>query len=624
MRKQQVYKKILLIVCFCVAVSGCSAFASENPATASPRQETNLSSDITRSEGTVSEKDKEVDHSDSIENYSEDSSREEVQPIAPVKKQDINLDGKPLSYEYVNSVYYNKGITTTLREPVKLSRSFIVGQNSYLTQLDNGWFIKGQTWTEPGVSREWLMYANTTGMNFNLPDGDYEVTVTYTNPENETYKVAAWDKRGRQTQIKSVTPGKKTIQKFRVSVIDNNLKLFFIHENTAYNPEQGWGKVYIQNIELKTMEKRKKGVVPTIYITGDSTAHTRDASVYPREGWGQEFYRCLDNGKLRYKKDCWDDNEFTPYTEYGMKSATIKNWAYSGESTGSFWYRGKFDNILNEIKPGDYVLVQFGHNDASTKKVSVYTSESEYRNNLMTFATGCQQRGAKCIFISPTPKCKFVGSKLKATLPTYKSAMKSAASKTGSVFVDTGKAVENYMNSVDVHKAKSYYMLLSPGQYPNYPNGYHDSSHYNYTGAKKAAQIIGITLKENEKVPKKLTQNIKISSDYYEGVSVILDKVKVSKSKVAAGKSTKKSVNKKSKKSKKTKTTKKTVEVYKLNWKRNKYAKYYVVYQYIPSTNSYKKIATTRKTSYTLTKGYTKKQASHMRIKAVLSRFNHL
>lgn len=307
----------------------------------------------------------------------------------------------------------------------------------------------------------------------------------------------------------------------------------------------------------------------------------------------------------------------TPYTEYAMRSVVIQNWAYSGESTGSFWRKGKFDNLLNEVKPGDYVLVQFGHNDSVRGRISVYTSESEYKKNLMVFAKACQARGAKCIFLSPTPRCVIEGNRIAATLPSYKSAMKSAAFALNVPFVDTGKMVEDYMNTVGKTMARSYYMLFKPGQYPNYPDGIHDKSHFNHTGADKAAHIIAVTLRENKQVPKALTKHITAPSDYYKGVVVDVKKVKVSKKKITLPK-TKKAKKQKVKKQKTKKL--KAKKQYVLSWKKQKKAKYYIVYRYLPSKKTYKKVGTTRKETYILEKEWTKKELSNVKVKAVLCR----
>lgn len=522
------------------------------------------------------------------------------------KNPEILLDGTSIPYQYVDSIYplsKTFGINVTQEK----SRQLKVNHATYLTNSDeNGWKIKGQFWKEKNTQKFEIKYANTTGFSMNLPNRDYKVTVQFSNNEKKKYKIISWDERGMQTNSETVPAGGSLKQEFEVSVINGNLKLFFTPETNAFLSDQGWREISIKSLTLETMPKRQKGSVPTLYITGDSTAHSRSEKVYPREGWGQELYRCFGNGRLQYKKKMMTGNKMASYTEYKMSSLIIQNWAYSGESTQSFWRKGRFDNLLNNVKPGDYVMIQFGHNDASKKKLGYYVTPSAYRKNLITFAKACQERGAICIFLSPTPRCIFEHGKIKSAVPEYKSAMKNAAHQSNAVFIDAGKAVENYMNTVGKKKALSYYMVLKRGQYANYHGGYHDNSHYNYTGAKKASHIIAVTLKENQSVPASLRKQITISNDYYQGVIVDIDKVHI-----------KKITENKKKASEKTKKIQ-----YKLSWSKQKNAKYYVIYQYIPSNKSYKKIAMTKKTTYVLLKKWTKKQLLHkIKVKAVLARY---
>ena len=113
------------------------------------------------------------------------------------------------------------------------------------------------------------------------------------------------------------------------------------------------------------------------------------------------------------------------------------------------------------------------------------------------------------------------------------------------------------MNTIGDGAAKNYYMFLSPGQYPNYPAGYIDKTHFNNKGAKKLAQIILRTVKENPKTPSGLKKLISSPSDYYKDITVGAKNVKLNTVKKKSGKK----VNLR----------------YKLTWKKQKNAKYYII-----------------------------------------------
>lgn len=109
-------------------------------------------------------------------------------------------------------------------------------------------------------------------------------------------------------------------------------------------------------------------------------------------------------------------------------------------------------------------------------------------------------------------------------------------------------------------------MILKPGQYFNYVFGHYDSSHYNYKGARKAAQIIGVKLKESGKLPAKLAKKITIDADYYKGITKDIKPVKIKKVKTG----------------------------YKVSWKKKK-AKRYKVYKYNPRKDKYKQVLVTKR-----------------------------
>ena len=512
----------------------------------------------------------------------------------------VLLDGTTVSYRYVDSIYSEKpsGVTGVKAERTKILRQ---NQATYLSENgSDGWKIGGYFWTEMHTGNYKFTYADTTGFSLQLPSKNYTVTVTFTNPTQNSYQVRCWDERGAQTKERTVYPGKKQKEEFQVSVIDGNLKLFFHPKTDARERSAGYKEIYIESISIKTLPGKNRGTVPTIFLIGDSITDSKSADVFPREGWGQEACYNLGDGKVLSKKKLYNGDSMKSHTEYQMKSLILANWALSGESTKSSWEKGRLDAVLNEVKPGDYVLVMYGHNDSNTRRLGYYVKPEQYKKNLTLFAKGCKERGAACVFLSSVPRYKFVNQKIVTTAPSYKAAMKSAAAASGAVFVDTGKAIEEFMNTIGEGAAKNYYMFLSPGQYPNYLAGYIDKTHFNNKGAKKLAQIILRTVKENPKTPSGLKKLISSPSDYYKDITVGAKNVKLNTVKKKSGKK----VNLR----------------YKLTWKKQKNAKYYIIYRYVPSQKTYVKAAVTKRTAYVFQGKWTKEQVKKMKVRAVLGR----
>lgn len=505
----------------------------------------------------------------------------------------VTLDGETLKYTYVTSQYSAKPKN---KKGVKAERKRkIRNKTTYLTKELDGWKISGEFWSEEHMESYKFSYANTTGFEFDLPTGDYEVEVIYYNPMEEFYKVQAWDEYGCQTKLEKVLPGKELVQRFQVAVMEDRLRLFFHQGKEATSPESGRKTIYVKTISIKTLPREKKAKKTNIHIAADSIADYMGER-YPRAGWGQKFYQFFDDGNLIHEKSKKDVNGRHTYEEYETSSVTIKNWATSGYSTRSFWQTGKFDAILTDIKLNDYVIICFGHNDYNTKKPGVYASTSDYKNNLKRFIKACQDRGAKCILLSQTPKCKFKNNKIVRPIPEYKSAAKTVAKQTGSVFLDVGKKLEELMNTIGKQETEKYYMVLSEGEYENYPEGLNDRIHFNIKGAKLVAHIIAVSMKENSKIKKTIRNAITADKDYYKGIQIDINHTTVGKKKV--GNQTR----------------------YQLKWKKFDHAKSYIIYRYHSSIGKYKRLKVTKKTSYVFNKKWTKKQVKKLKVTAVLTR----
>ena len=103
----------------------------------------------------------------------------------------------------------------------------------------------------------------------------------------------------------------------------------------------------------------------TVYLAGDSTCTVKLPERRPETGWGELLQQYFDPARVK-----------------------IDNHAQNGRSTKSFISEGRWQAIIDKLKKGDYVFVQFGHNDESKDKGERYTPPADYRANLVRFAVG--------------------------------------------------------------------------------------------------------------------------------------------------------------------------------------------------------------------------------------------
>lgn len=206
-----------------------------------------------------------------------------------------------------------------------------------------------------------------------------------------------------------------------------------------------------------------------IYWAADSTVQTNDITTYPQTGIGQVF---------------------SMYTKTGVR---VINHAKNGRSTKSFIDEGRLKAIDEAIGEGDYLFIQFGHNDEKKEDPTRYTEPfSTYIENLETYIGVARNHGAYPVLITPLERRCFVDDKhLGAGAHSeYVAAMKQAAEKNNVPLVDLYS-----MSRVELEKAgepasRKWYMYFDENLYKNYPEGKQDNTHLRYEGAVMYAGLI--------------------------------------------------------------------------------------------------------------------------------------
>ncbi|MFB9659348.1 RICIN domain-containing protein [Glycomyces mayteni] len=209
--------------------------------------------------------------------------------------------------------------------------------------------------------------------------------------------------------------------------------------------------------------------VPTIYVASDSTAQTYNSSVYPMTGWGQKLGGWMD------------------------ANTRIANHAIGGRSSRSFIEQGRLAAILDAIQPGDYLFVQFGHNDASTGNPERYTSPDDYKMYLRDhYMAGATAKGAIPVLLTPVNRLDYNSSgQFNESFATYAAKVRELVSETGVSFIDLGARSRAYLNAITPARAQTQvFMHLAAGAYPAYPDGLADSTHFQEYGANQMARLV--------------------------------------------------------------------------------------------------------------------------------------
>lgn len=242
-------------------------------------------------------------------------------------------------------------------------------------------------------------------------------------------------------------------------------------QNNCYN-QPGYPKFYYasdMDFAQVLPEMQRK---PVIYLAGDSTMQSYGEESRPQTGWGEEFLSCFDeeNAILTYhRQDC----PFTQEMCYENRHVIVDNCAMGGRSSKTFREEGRLDDIRKHIKSGDYLVIQFGHNDASASKPERYVPVEEFENSLMEYVDTAKKAGATAVLVSsitlrPCSETMGNGEALSASepdevvkiarlLPEYGKVMRRLAEREGLLYVDMGNLTRTLCEKADSRETASWY-----------------------------------------------------------------------------------------------------------------------------------------------------------------------
>ncbi len=208
----------------------------------------------------------------------------------------------------------------------------------------------------------------------------------------------------------------------------------------------------------------EEGSVIRIFTIGDSTVANYNASQYPFTGWGQVLQYYFDDTKI-----------------------STHNRAKGGRSSRSYIEEGSWASVLTELVSGDYVFIQFGHNDRDYSNEDRYTSPTDYKTYLTQYVTESRAIGAIPVLVSPMNM-----NSTSNVFTDYRAAMLEVAEENTVPFIDLNLKSLDFYNEVGTSYASYFiHMGLEAGEYTNYPDGYSDYwTHYQEMGALTMARFI--------------------------------------------------------------------------------------------------------------------------------------
>jgi len=205
-----------------------------------------------------------------------------------------------------------------------------------------------------------------------------------------------------------------------------------------------------------------------VYLTGDSTMAFYDKTRFPQAGWGM------------------------PFANYFDSTVIVENRAKGGRSSKSFMSEGFWKPIVDNLQEGDFVLIQFGHNDAANAAdhPNRYASPEEYKSNLIIYVTETRARKANPVLITPVTRLKFdANGKAEQSHAPFSKMVADVAAQYKVPLIDLDTKSRELVQKLGQEFSKYMYLDLEPGEEPFYPSGIHDNTHFSEFGARKMAEI---------------------------------------------------------------------------------------------------------------------------------------
>jgi lysophospholipase L1-like esterase len=214
----------------------------------------------------------------------------------------------------------------------------------------------------------------------------------------------------------------------------------------------------------------------TIFLAGDSTMAAKLPDKRPETGWGEKLGQFFRDGSVR-----------------------IENRAMNGRSTKTFISEGRWQTIIDDLTKGDFVFVQFGHNDQSKDKGERYTPPDDYKKNLIRFVEEVRAKGGTPVLFTPVMRRRFdKDGRFYDTHGEYPGIVRTVAHEYEVPLIDMHKLSESVIVKYGVGDSKRLFLQLKAGENMNYPNGIEDNTHFSPLGADEMARLAVTEIRNNK------------------------------------------------------------------------------------------------------------------------------
>ena len=303
-----------------------------------------------------------------------------------------------------------------------------------------------------------------------IPDGNYHVTAIVGSKRNAGETTLRGESRrlfyeNVKTKKGELLPCSFTINKRDIHISDKEDVRIKPRERSKLNWDDKLTLEFNGDApQLTELIIERVENVPTIFLCGNSTVVDQDNE--PWASWGQMVPRFFTD------------------------SICFANYAESGESANTFIGAGRLKKALTQMKPGDYIFMEFGHNDQKQKgpgKGAFYS----FMTSLKTFVDEARARGAQPVLVTPTQRRSFdENGKIKDTHLDFPDAVRWLAEKENIPLIDLHAMTRVLYEAMGVEESKHAFVHYPANTYPGQDRPLADNTHFNPYGAYQIAKCV--------------------------------------------------------------------------------------------------------------------------------------
>jgi DNA sulfur modification protein DndE len=205
-----------------------------------------------------------------------------------------------------------------------------------------------------------------------------------------------------------------------------------------------------------------------VFLIGDSTMADKIPADFPETGWGMPFSKLFN------------------------EAVEVQNHAYNGRSTKSFRREGRWAKVQAQLKKGDYVFIQFGHNDAKASDTTRFApAQTDFRVNLIRYVKETRAQGAIPILLTPTQRRKFDSTGIFVDQHAdYPAVVREVAAQENVMLIDVEKASRAIIQQEGPEGAKKLFLHYPVGIFKKFMKGVADDTHFSPYGATRISNLV--------------------------------------------------------------------------------------------------------------------------------------